>query len=252
MEIDVFGTSVNYIDCGEGEIVLLLHGWAAPIEAYTSIINALSPKYRVIVPQMPGSGQTPEPKNPMTIDDYAEFTAEFCRKMSIKKAILIGHSNGGRVIFRFLAKSREIECEKLVLIDSAGILPHRTAKYYIKIYTYKFGKLLGTAKLTKPIFGKAFEKMRGKRGSDDYKNASDVMRKTLVNLVNLDMTSEISQIKQNTLLIFGENDTATPLEDGKKMEKLIANSGLAAIKNAGHFPFIDNPAQFFAVLKVFL
>lgn len=252
MRIDVFGIDIEYIDEGQGEIVLLLHGWAAPIEVYRRVIDELSPRYRVIAPQMPGSGNSAEPKTAMSIEDYAAFVAEFCAKLGVKKAILMGHSNGGRIIFQMLSGDCPIECPKVVLIDSAGILPKRSAKYYIKVYSYKLAKRLGTARLTKPIFGKAFEKMRNSRGSDDYKNASDVMKKTLVNLVNLDMTEQMRKVSQNTLLIFGENDTATPLSDGQMMEKIMPSAGLAVIKNAGHFAFLDNTPQFMAVLKVFL
>ena len=78
------------------------------------------------------------------------------------------------------------------------------------------------------------------------------VKKTLVNLVNLDLTPLMPKVRQNTLLIWGENDTATPLWAGQEMERLIKGSGLAVIKGAGHFPFVDNPQQFYAVLKAFL
>ena len=106
--------------------------------------------------------------------------------------------------------------------------------------------------MTKPLFGPLYEKMRQNRGSEDYRNASEVMKKTLVNLVNLDLTPLMPQVKQSTLLIWGENDTATPLRDGQIMEQKLPDSGLAVIKNAGHFPFLENWAQFSAVLDAFL
>ena len=75
MTIDVKGLPVDYIDQGEGPVVLLLHGWAAPIGAYQRIVDKLSARYRVLVPQMPGSGKTPEPLQPMTLEDLHIFQA---------------------------------------------------------------------------------------------------------------------------------------------------------------------------------
>lgn len=165
----------------------------------------------------------------------------------------MGHSNGGRVIFSMLSQpTPPVRCRKVVLIDSAGVLPQRPASYYVKVYSYKLARKLAQAKVTKPLFGPLYEKMRQNRGSEDYRNASEVMKKTLVNLVNLDLTPLMPQVKQSTLLIWGENDTATPLRDGQIMEQKLPDSGLAVIKNAGHFPFLENWAQFSAVLDAFL
>ena len=78
------------------------------------------------------------------------------------------------------------------------------------------------------------------------------MRATLSNVVRADMRPQLARIKAPVLLVWGENDTATPLSDGQEMERLIPGSGLAVIRGAGHFPFVDNPAQFSAVMASFL
>ena len=98
MTIDLNGLAVDYIDQGQGPVVLLLHGWAAPIATYQCIIDRLSRKYRVLAPQMPGSGKTPEPKAPMTLEDYVRFVADFCRALGEEECVLMGQSNGGRII----------------------------------------------------------------------------------------------------------------------------------------------------------
>ena len=253
MTIELNGLAVDYIDQGQGPVVLLLHGWAAPVQAYQRVIDKLSVKYRVLAPQMPGSGKTPEPATPMTIEDYVAFTADFCKALGVEQCILMGHSNGGRVILSLLAQPEPpVRCEKVVLIDAAGVPPQRPASYYVEVYTYKLARKLAQNRLTRPLFGGLYQSMRQKRGSDDYRNASEVMKKTLVNLVNLDLTPLMPKVRQNTLLIWGEQDTATPLRDGKIMEQKLPESGLAIIQNAGHFPFVDNWPQFSAVLDVFL
>ena len=253
MTIDVKGLPVDYIDQGEGQVVLLLHGWAAPIEAYQRIVDKLSVRYRVLVPQMPGSGRTPEPPHAMTLEDYGAFVLDFCQAAGVEECILMGHSNGGRIILYLLSReSCPLRCKKVVLMDAAGVPPVRPASYYVKVYSYKLARKLAGLPVLKLLFGPLYRNTSRNRGSEDYRNASPVMKKTLVNLVNLDLTPLMPKVRQNTLLVWGENDTATPLRDGKIMEEKLPESGLAVIKNAGHFPFLDNWPQFSAVLDAFL
>jgi pimeloyl-ACP methyl ester carboxylesterase len=96
------------------------------------------------------------------------------------------------------------------------------------------------------------EKRRAKAGSSDYNNASPKMRAILSKCVNEDLCHLMPLIKAPTLLFWGENDTATPLTDAKRMEKLIPDAGLVTVAGAGHFSFLENPQLFERVLKSFL
>ena len=78
------------------------------------------------------------------------------------------------------------------------------------------------------------------------------MRQTMNNVLPVDFTDKMPSVTAEVLLIWGENDTATPLEQGRVMERLIPNAGLAVIQNAGHFCYADNWPQFSAVLRAFL
>ena len=93
---------------------------------------------------------------------------------------------------------------------------------------------------------------RAKAGSSDYANATPMMRRILSKVVNEDLTDRLASIKAPTLLIWGENDTATPLTDAKKMERLIPDAGLVSFPGCGHYSFLDNQGQFAAVLRSFL
>ena len=94
--------------------------------------------------------------------------------------------------------------------------------------------------------------MRARRGSSDYAGASPMMRRILSKVVNEDLTDRLPLISAPALLIWGENDTATPLSDAKKMARLIPDSGLVSFPGCGHYSFLDNPGQFRAVLSSFL
>ena len=99
---------------------------------------------------------------------------------------------------------------------------------------------------------KRIEAERARRGSADYAAASPMMRSILSKCVNEDLKRALPSIKAPTLLIWGENDTATPLSDAKTMERLIPDAGLVSFPGCGHYSFLDNPVQFAAVLRSFL
>ena len=89
-------------------------------------------------------------------------------------------------------------------------------------------------------------------GSRDYRNASDIMRKTLVNVVNQDLSNEAKKIKVPTLLIWGDKDTEAPLEDAKLLEGLIADCGLIVFPNCSHYAYLENLGQVINILNNFL
>ncbi|MCH5323846.1 MAG: alpha/beta hydrolase [Eubacterium sp.] len=253
MFTEIDGLNINYIDRGEGDCVLLLHGWGSNITLFNGIVEQLCPHFRVIAPDMPGFGDSDEPADAWRVDDYVDFTESFCDKLHIKNPIILGHSFGGRVIIKLVTRENSpVKADKLILTDSAGIMPKRSAKSKLSTKMYKAGRTIMSTAPMKALFPDAVENMRNKRGSADYLAASPIMRQTLVNTVNEDLTDLLPKIKQSTLLIWGDRDDATPLSDGQTMEKLIPDSGLAVINGAGHYSFIDNPYTFSRILASFL
>lgn len=246
------GLHIEYIDQGVGDVVLLLHGWNAPAVTYKLIIDHLSTRYRVIAPNAPGCGGSDEPPKPWTVDDFADFTEAFARSLGIEKAVLMGHSFGGRTIIKLMnRKERAFAVEKIVLLDAAGIKPKRSLKYYVKVYSFKATKWLFNLPPMKALFPDAVENARKKHGSADYRQASEVMRRTMTLCINEDLTPLLGGVDVSTLLIWGEDDTATPLRDAKIMEKGIPDAGLVVLKG-GHFAFADSWGQCARVLDVFL
>jgi pimeloyl-ACP methyl ester carboxylesterase len=245
------GYNINYSIDGSGdETIVILQGWGTTIDVYSSLAQLLSAKYCVIRLDLPGFGKSDEPKESWSVDEYVDFFLKFLKDLNIKKAILIGHSYGGRMIIKIASRKRApIELSKIVLIDSAGVLPHRTTIQRLKIRRYKILKRIANIGVIKKCFSSQIEEWKSKQGSADYRNASPIMRQSLVKAVNEDLSDCLKDIKVETLLIWGDNDTATPLSDAHKMEKNIPNAGLAVIKNAGHFCFIDQPIVFNNIIK---
>lgn len=239
---------VFYEETGDSsKSVIILHGWGRSHDDFASLTELLSSKYRVFSLDLPGFGQSREPDSVWGTNDYAELIENFIKAKRLDAVSLIGHSFGGRV--SILVSSRN-PIEKVLLIDSAGITPRRSLKYYYKVYTYKCIKNLLKC-LPEPHATKLLNRYRGKVGSSDYNQASNLMRAILSKVVNEDLKSVMPSIKASTLLFWGEEDTATPLSDARYMESHIKDSGLVALKGLGHFSFMQDPYTFSAVVKSF-
>nr|WP_312576412.1 alpha/beta hydrolase [Sedimentibacter sp.] len=251
MHININGLHINYIDEGIGNAVLLLHGWGANIQTMMPIFNILKDKCRVIALDLPGFGDSDMPNEPWDSYNYADFVKKFIDKINIKNIILFGHSHGGRISIILSTKYDNI-VKKLILIDSAGLIPRRKLKYYLKVYSFKFLKAMYTTFAKGNSKDKKLDNFYNKFGSDDYKSSQGIMRQTMVKVINDNLIELLPMIKIPTLLIWGENDEDTPLYMGKLMEEKIDDSGLIVLKGAGHFSYVDCYEQFRAVIMVFL
>ncbi len=250
MNISIGDINVNYFEKGDKaseEAVVMLHGWGSNITLFENAAAFVAGKYFVAAPDMPGFGETPEPPYAWNVDDYTDFVIEFIKKLGLKKVILLGHSFGGRVIIKLVnRKELPFTVTRLILVDSAGIRPEKTAEQLKKEKIMKTGKKLLAFS---PKLLKFFQSMVG---SADYKAASPLMREILVNVVNEDLSHLLPTINQETLLIWGTLDTATPIADAEKMEQLIPEAGLARIEGVGHYSFLENPVVFEAILESYL
>jgi pimeloyl-ACP methyl ester carboxylesterase len=246
------GIDVNYYDRGSGDAVLFLHGWGSDFSVFRPFLDRLAGKRRVCAPNLPGFGGSGEPLVPWGVDDYADFALAFLKKLDIDAADLIGHSHGGRIVIKLTSRRPlPLRVSKAVLVSSAGIRPPRTAKQKCRLALYKIVKGLLSRPFVEKKFPGLLESWRRKNASPDYRNASPRMRECFVKIVNEDLTPFLSSISCPTLLLWGENDRETPLGDGKIMERLIPDVGLVELKNAGHYPFLDQPFVFGKVLDSF-
>lgn len=247
--IDIEDIKLCYEVQGEGEPVLILHGWGCSKDTVQSITEHIAKTHRAYALDMPGFGETPPPNEIFGIEQYTQVVEKFCRKLNIENPILIGHSFGGRISILFSSRN---QTSKVMLVDAAGIVPKRTLKYHIKVRSYKIYKKLLPLFVGKQEAERRIEERRNRSGSADYRAAQGIMRAVFVKIVNEDLKYVMPKIKAPTLMIWGELDTATPLSDARTMEKLIKGSGVAVMKGCGHYSFLDNPRQFFAIVDAFL
>ena len=199
----------------------------------------------------PGCGNSQTMPTPWNLDDYCDFVLEFMSKMELVNPIIIGHSHGGRVTMKLTADGK-VSPPKIVLLDAAGLIPKKSLKQKVRARNFKIIKKVLTIPMLKGKTEGLLNKARAHYGSADYNAAPEVLRKTMVSLVNTDIRDILPNIKCPSLLIWGENDTATPLEDAKTIEKLIPDAGLCVIKGTGHFSFCEKPYEANAILRSFI
>ncbi len=251
MMIKISDININYIIEGKGKDIIVLHGWGASIDTVIPIVNTLKDKFRVHALDLPGFGRSQEPKEPIDSFKYAEVIREYMEIQGIKGAIFIGHSFGGKLSIILGSKYPEL-VEKIILVNSAGLIAKRSFNYYIKVYGFKTLRYIYKTFFFWLKNEEKMEKFYKKFGSTDYKDSSGVMRNILVKVVNENLQPLLQEIQAPTLLIWGDRDTATPLYMGKIMEKEIKDSGLVVLEGTGHYSYLDDRNKFAIIIKNFL
>ena len=239
MQIKVQGLNVNYIQYGKGKDILLLHGWGQNIEMMKPIGYGFCDRYRITIIDFPGFCNSEEPHEAWTIDKYSLMLEDFVKQVGIKKPIVMGHSLGGRVAIRYSARNN---IEKLVLFGSPCIRIQEELPLKVKIL-----KKLKTL----PGMDKLGEYMKQFIGSRDYKAASPIMRETLVNVVNEDLSKYAREIEEPTLLIWGEYDEEAPVNEAKELEKIMIDAALIILPGT-HYAYLENLARVITILNSFI
>lgn len=247
MFTEVENIKVAYQVNGSGNPVVLLHGWGGEGNSFKPVFDWLSTSYEVYALDLPGFGLSEIPTTAWDATDYARFLSLIFQKLNIEKAHLIGHSYGGRISI-VLASDEPNLVDKLILVDSAGLIPPRTLKYHLRVSIARIGRLM---RLCGTLGNSLAGYLTRMVGSKDYQEAGP-MRETLVKSVNQDLRPHLHKIKAPTLLIWGENDLDTPVSFGKIMSEEIPNSELVILKDAGHFSYLDQFPQFCNIVGKFL
>ncbi|OGH23658.1 MAG: hypothetical protein A2629_03115 [Candidatus Levybacteria bacterium RIFCSPHIGHO2_01_FULL_41_15] len=225
--------------------IYILHGWTYSLEKWSPFIAHLKQsKLNPVLLKIPGL--TKKIENPWTLEDYVDWLFNIV-KNETGSINLIGHSNGGRIAMAFALKYQD-KISKLVLIDSAGVfhdkLPLKVKRVVFKAIAKTGRKFLSSKTAKNLLYFLARE--------TDYKDASENMKKTMINLMEADKTLEIEKILASTIIIWGRKDSITPLSDAKILNQKIINSKLYIINNARHSPQFTNPEETAGIISNFL
>jgi len=249
MQVVVDSLLTNYRQTGKGgQQILLIHGWGDSLETFSALVKELQKKNVVTALDLPGLGSSQIPPVPWELADYANFVQKFCEKLKLNPAILIAHSNGAAVAIKVVANKNLIP-KKVVLLGAAGIRDkQKLRKIGLKVVA-KSGKV-ATFWLPRRHKRKLKEKLYGAAGSDMLKVPH--LQETFKRTVREDVQKDAATITIPTLLIYGENDRATPPEYGELYHRLVTNSKFKLVKGAGHFVHQDDPVQVSRLIEEFI
>ena len=237
----------HYIDEGNGEILLLLHGLFGALSNWQGVIDHFSQKYRVIIPLMPIHDM---PIKEAGCEGLTVFIEGFIDYIKLDKFSLIGNSLGGHVALIYTLKHPE-KVQRLILTGSSGLFENSMGGSYPKRGNYEYIKerveytFYDPKTASKELVDEVFE----------ITNSSPkVMRIIAIakSAQRNNMAKDIVRIEKPTLLIWGLNDTITPPHVGHEFNSLIKHSELRFIDHCCHAPMMEQPVEFNRILDHWL
>lgn len=229
---------------GSSRPLFCLHGWGQSHQNLEPLANLLKIDSDPYLFDLPGFGSSPVPDTVWSADDYADHLIAYMDAQEIPSASFLGHSFGGKVSMSLAARYPD-RVNRLILMAPSGLKP--------KLSVQKKIRRIGIRAAARLI--KSYDKLRGTQhfvdsfipryGSRDYQNAK-AMRAVLVKSVNEDYTECVKQIACPTLLLWGEKDSETPVEMGKRLSNLIPDCQLQTFPYHGHYLADDVGAHLMA------
>jgi pimeloyl-ACP methyl ester carboxylesterase len=237
----------RYVDEGNGEVVMLLHGLFGALSNWEEVVGKFSKKFRVVIPMLPIYEM---PIKEAGLEGLRSFVEDFVRMMKIEKSIIMGNSLGGHVGLLYTLHNPG-KVSKLVLTGSSGLFenamggsyPRRGSYDYIRErveYTFYDPKVA-----SKELVNEVFE---------TTKSIPKAMRIVAIakSAQRNNLSEELHKITQPTLLVWGLNDTITPSSVGHDFNRLIPNSELKFIDLCCHAPMMEHPQRFNELVEDFL
>ncbi len=237
----------QYIEEGQGEVLLLLHGLFGTLSNWKEVLRVFSQDYRVIIPLLPIYHL---PMEKTTVAGLSEFVYEFVRYKDIAPSVLIGNSLGGHVALYHTLQHPE-NVKALVLTGSSGLYENTMGSSYVRRGDYDFIKsrvemtFYDPAVATPELVDEVYRTVNDNRKVLKILSmARSAMRENL--------RDAIQSIDKPVCLIWGRNDQITPEEVAREFHQLLPNSELHFIDKCGHAPMMERPEEFNRILRDFL
>ncbi len=230
MEVNINGVKTSYLSFGTGKPFIILHGWGSASDRWITEAEIIAGKgYQVIVPDLPGFGESEKLVSPWRVNDYLKWLEDFTAELRIQDFYLLGYSFGGAVAAKMAVKYPQ-RIQKLFLVASA-VIRKKSAQKDVSAGLAKFIKLFYFLPFY-AFFRKAIYKFIIRKS--DYVYAEGVMKETYLNVISDDVSYKLSFIKVPTVIIWGDKDQSVPIEDAHTINEKIKNSKLVIIPGADH------------------
>ena len=250
--------SIAYRVAGDGEPLVLLHGFLCDSRCWRAQLTGLADQFRLVAWDAPGAGLSSDPPESFTVTQWAQTLAEFLDVTGIRRAHFLGLSWGGMLAQEFY-RLYPVRVDHLILADTyagwKGSLPgeavaRRRARCYRDAFRPK-DEVVGEWVPTE-FFSNATQELAREMAevvADFHPYGFKLMAKALA---DTDTSSVLSTIKAPTLLLWGEGDQRSPLSVAKQFHAAVPHSKLEVIRGAGHVSNMENPDQFNASVRRFL
>ena len=209
--------------------LVLLHGWGTTWQSLSPLVEIFKNKYNVYALDLPSAKYSV-----LTIDDYVVFVLNFIKDNQIDNPIIIGHSLGGAIASKIAAQHPK-KIRAIILLAAASIR-HQLPKNWLILQ-----KLIYPVKPLLRLFRKQILKITKLDATDYLELSTNEEKQTFRNLLKTDLSSLLPKINCPTLILWGEKDESTRLEDGKKIHELIKHSIFKSYPNCGHLFYLDYP-----------
>ena len=240
--------SFRYVEAGEGQPIIILHGLMGGLSNFEGVMNCFSPKeYRVIIPELPVYTL---PVLNTSVKSLSEFLHDFIKHKGLKDVILLGNSLGGHVGLLY-TKNHSDFVKGLVITGSSGLYENNLGDGYPKRGDYEYIKkksqdvFYDPKVATKEIVDEVFESV----------NDRNKLIRTLAlakSAIRHNMAKELPKMKTPTAIIWGEDDSVTPPNVAEEFNQLLPDSNLYWIEKCGHAPMMEHPDRFNEILEEWL
>lgn len=238
----------NYIEEGEGQPIIVLHGLMGTLSNFDGVLNYFSEKgYKIIIPELP-IYKLPLLKT--NVKNLSKFLGDFMAYKKIDKAILLGNSLGGHIALYF-AKLNPKKVSAIVLTGSSGLYeksmgdtyPKRGNYEYIKAKTQEvfYDPAIATKEIVDEIFASVNDRIRVIKTLAIAKSA-----------IRHNMAKDLPSMNIPACVIWGKNDSVTPPEVAIDFQKLLPDADLYWIDKCGHAPMMEHPEAFNKILENWL
>lgn len=236
----------KYIEEGEGEVLLLLHGLFGALSNWRDVTEHFSKKYKVVIPLMPIFEMN---ILSLSVEGLANFINEFIEHKKFKSVNLLGNSLGGHVALVYLKKHPE-NVKTLLLTGSSGLYenamggnyPKKGDREFIrkKVEITFYDPKTTTEELVDEVFETVNDRMKVLRILTMAKSA-----------IRHNMRKDIPNIKIPVCLVWGKDDVITPATVGQEFHELLPNSELHLLDKCGHVPMMEHPVEFNKIAEAF-
>jgi pimeloyl-ACP methyl ester carboxylesterase len=266
--VELPGAKVNYVEIGEGEPILFVHGISGSWQNWLETLPHFAAGHRAIALDLPGFGRSPMPSWEIDMPAYGQLLQDFCEKVGIERAALVGNSMGGFVALEAATTVPE-RFERLVLVSAAGILntwnPEARAaatawawKRFGPHFVRRAREIVSRPRARQLVFG-PFVRYPGRLREDllleqieGGLTRADGFGDALRSLIRHDIRERLGAIEMPTLIVWGLSDRVVPVAAAISYHRRIPHSRLEIFERTGHVPQLERPLRFNRLLDEFL